>query len=115
MSFASFSEIIPYILFLVLLCGPTIGVVLGMISSYREPRRAIEHWATTHHFTLVSCRYRSLRRGPFFRFGRHNQVPVFYIVVTNQEGRTSAGWAKCDYPSTRLGAMTVEVRWDKPL
>jgi len=115
MSFDSFIEMLSKLLYALLALGLAVGGLAWIITSYRQPRIAVADWAATHNYTLVSCQYRTLRRGPFFRFGRHNQVPVFYIVVTDQDGHTYAGWAKYDYPRADWGAMTIEVRWDKPL
>ena len=93
-----------------------VGIASGgiglIVALYRRPRIALTAWATTHSYTIVRCQYRSLNRGPFFRFERHNQVPVFYIVVQDQEGHTHAAWAKCEDTLSGRGPMTIEVRWD---
>ena len=89
-----------------------VGGVAWVISSYRQPRIAISKWAATHHYTLVRCRYSTFRRGPFFRFWRHNQVPIFQIVVSDPDGQIRAGWAKYEDSIPGRGEMAVEVRWD---
>lgn len=107
-----FSEMVSNIFNLLLAVCIGVGGIAWVISSYRQPRIAISKWATTHQYTLVRCRYSTFRRGPFFRFWRHNQVPVFQIVVTDPNGQIRAGWAKYEWSIPGPIDMKVEVRWD---
>src|SRR5581483_11203472 len=65
-------------LYLLLATGFAVGGIALLIAVYRRPRIAISKWAASHQYTLVRYQYRTLRRGPFFRFGRWNNLaPVF--------------------------------------
>jgi len=100
-------------LYLLLATGFAVGGIALLIAVYRRPRIAISKWAASHQYTLVRYQYRTLRRGPFFRFGRWNNLaPVFSIVVRDQQGNIRAGWAKCDALKSDRDEMIVEVRWD---
>src|SRR5689334_1572481 len=108
----TYSETLSNIFNLLLAMCIGVGGVAWVIYSYRQPRIAIAKWAASHQYTLVRCRYSTFRRGPFFRFWRHNQVPIFQIVVTDPNGQIRAGWAKYDESIPGPNDMKLEVRWD---
>jgi hypothetical protein len=66
----NFPEMLSQFFYLLLATGFAVGGLALLITVYRRPRIAISKWAANHQYPLVSCQYRTLRRGLFFRFRR---------------------------------------------
>jgi hypothetical protein len=89
------------------------ALLVGMLIGWHltRSRFILEQWAEQNGFTIVSTERRLFRRGPFlFKTGDNQEV--YYVRITNHEGRQKTGYVRCG--SFWLGVLSdkAEVRWD---
>ena len=86
-------------------------LVLAWVSRVRYGRRALNDWARTHKYEILSRERRPFLRGPF-GIGLGEGAIVFRVIVRDSEGRVRAGHVR--FGSVWLGLLSdkIETVWD---
>lgn len=71
----------------------------------------IERWAQHEGFQLLSSEPRTWFRGPFFWRTSKGQT-VYYVRVSDAQGRVQAGWLRCGGSFLGLWSDQVQVEWE---
>ena len=90
-----------------------LGLAVGsMVWGFRRGEVLLDRWAARHGYRIVEREYRWVAKGPFFfRSGKGHSV--YRITVSDRDGTTRRGYARCGGWFLGLLSDHVDVRWDE--
>jgi hypothetical protein len=94
------------------IAGLAVFAGLALWWQFSRSRSLLEQWAERNGYHILSRRYRSFFKGPFFWTSSRGQA-VYHVTVEEKEGgRRRSGWVRCGGWFLGLLSDNVEVQWD---
>lgn len=96
--------------FLFIVCiGTFVALIIWWTNSGAQSM--LNGWAHENGYEIVSREHRWIRKGPFFWKSSKNQI-VFYVTVSDSEGKVRTGYVRCGGYFIGLLGKQVDVIWD---